>query len=106
MSNVLNEEKKKQVIALGQLGWSLRRIEEGHRRTPRDGCRVFEGRRHRVRPPGGWGKNAPAKPANGVTTDSPVAKPANEVTADPSPAAGLFPPSETSVPMSLPPPPA
>jgi len=28
VSNVLNEEKKKQVIALGQLGWTLRRIEE------------------------------------------------------------------------------
>ena len=28
MSNVLKEEKKKQVIALGQLGWALRRIEE------------------------------------------------------------------------------
>jgi hypothetical protein len=28
VSNVLNEEKKKQVIALGQLGWALRRIEE------------------------------------------------------------------------------
>jgi hypothetical protein len=27
VSNVLNEEKKKQVIALGQLGWALRRIE-------------------------------------------------------------------------------
>ena len=28
VSNVLNEEKKQQVIALGQLGWSLRRIEK------------------------------------------------------------------------------
>jgi hypothetical protein len=28
VSNVLNEEKKKQVIALGQLGWSLRQIEK------------------------------------------------------------------------------
>jgi len=28
MSNVLNEEKKQQVIALGQLGWMLRRIDE------------------------------------------------------------------------------
>jgi hypothetical protein len=28
MSNVLSEEKKKQVIALGKLGWSWRRIEE------------------------------------------------------------------------------
>jgi hypothetical protein len=27
VSNVLNEEKKQQVIALGRLGWSLRRIE-------------------------------------------------------------------------------
>lgn len=28
MSNILSEEKKKQVIALGKLGWSWRRIEE------------------------------------------------------------------------------
>jgi hypothetical protein len=28
MSNVLSEEKKQQVIALGQLGWPLRRIEQ------------------------------------------------------------------------------
>jgi hypothetical protein len=28
MSNVLSEDKKHQVIALGRLGWSLRRIEE------------------------------------------------------------------------------
>ena len=27
MSNVLSEEKKQQVIALGRLGWSTRRIE-------------------------------------------------------------------------------
>jgi hypothetical protein len=28
MSNVLSDEKKQQVIALGNLGWSLRRIEQ------------------------------------------------------------------------------
>ena len=28
MSNVLSDEKKSQVLALGSLGWSLRRIEE------------------------------------------------------------------------------
>ena len=28
MSNVLNEEKKQQVIGLGRLGWPLRRIEQ------------------------------------------------------------------------------
>ena len=27
MANVLSEEKRQQVIALGRLGWSLRRIE-------------------------------------------------------------------------------
>src|SRR5216684_718471 len=28
MSNVLSDEKREQVLALGRLGWSLRRIEE------------------------------------------------------------------------------
>jgi hypothetical protein len=28
VSNVLSEEKKQQVIALGRLGWSLRRIQK------------------------------------------------------------------------------
>jgi len=28
MSNVLNDDKKQQVIALGKLGWPLRRIEQ------------------------------------------------------------------------------
>jgi hypothetical protein len=28
VSNGLSEERKKQVIALGQLGWTLRRIQE------------------------------------------------------------------------------
>jgi hypothetical protein len=28
MANVLNEEKKQQVLALGRVGWSLRRIQQ------------------------------------------------------------------------------
>ena len=28
MANVLNDEKKQQVLALGRLGWSLRRIQQ------------------------------------------------------------------------------
>ena len=97
VSNVLNEEKKKQVIALGQLGWSLRQIEKatGIRRETAAGYLRAAG--IGLRPPGGWGKKVPPKPANGVTTDSAAAKPANEVTADPPAAAGLFPPSETSL---------
>jgi hypothetical protein len=41
VSNVLNEEKKQQFIALGRLGWSLRRIERetGVRRETTAGYR-------------------------------------------------------------------
>ncbi len=64
MSNVLNEEKKKQVLALGQLGWSLRQIEKatGIRRETAGGYLKAAG--IGLRPPGGWGKKAPPKPAN------------------------------------------
>ena len=43
MSNVLNEEKKQQVIALGRLGWSLRKIQKAtgiHRTTAADYLRA------------------------------------------------------------------
>jgi hypothetical protein len=65
MSNVLSEEKKQQVIALGRLGWSLRRIEQAtgvHRETAGAYLKAVG---IAVRPPGGWGRRAMAKPANG-----------------------------------------
>jgi transposase len=83
VSNVLSDEKKQQVIALGQLGWPLRRIERatGVRRETATGYLKAAG--IAVRPPGGWGKLPPAKPANNPTTDpQPDSKPANEVTTD------------------------
>jgi len=72
----LNEEKKKQIIALGQLGWALRRIEAatGVRRETAAGYLKAAG--IVIRPPGGWGRRK-AKPANGVTTGPESAKPAN-----------------------------
>jgi transposase len=78
MSNVLSEEKKQQVIALGKLGWTLRRIEQatGVRRETAGAYLKAAG--VAVRQPGGWGRRAPAKPANGVITDSGDSKPANE----------------------------
>ena len=90
MSNVLSEEKQKQVIALGRLGWTLRRIEKetGIRRETAGGYLRAAGLV--VRPPGRWGRQPPqsAKPANeiGVTADSAAPKPANEteVTTDPT----------------------
>ena len=68
MSNVLSAEKREQVVALGRLGWSLRRIEQttGVRRETASGYLKAAG--VAVRPPGGWGRLR-AKPANGVTTD-------------------------------------
>ncbi|HEX2714587.1 MAG TPA: IS21 family transposase [Candidatus Acidoferrales bacterium] len=83
MTNVLSEEKKQQVIALGKLGWPLRRIEQatGVRRETAGAYLKAAG--IGVRPPGAWGRRAPAKPANGVTTDPKASKPANEVTTDP-----------------------
>jgi transposase len=82
MSNVLSEEKKLEVLALGRLGWPLRRIEQatGVRRETAGAYLKAAG--IAVRPPGAWGRRAPAKPANEVTTDSAAAKPANEVTTD------------------------
>src|SRR5712664_3463385 len=82
MSNVLNEEKKQQVIALGKLGWTLRRIEQatGVRRETAGAYLKAAG--IAVRPPGGWGRRSPAKPANEVITDSDPAKAVNEAVTD------------------------
>ena len=83
MSNVLNEEKKQQVIALGRLGWTLRRIQEatGVRRETAGAYLKAAG--IAVRQPGGWGRRrSPAKPAIQVITDSDESKPANGVITD------------------------
>jgi transposase len=67
--NVLSEEKKQQVIALGQLGWSLRRIQQATRIRRETAAGYLKAAGIPVRPPGGWGRRPPAKPANEVTTD-------------------------------------
>ena len=55
------------------------------RGASRDRRRLSESGRDRGAPPGAWGRRAPAKPANEVTTDSGAdSKPANEVTTDSS----------------------
>lgn len=96
MSNVLSEENKRQVIALGRLGWSLRKIQKAtgvHRTTAADYLRAAG---MALRPPGVWGRGAPAKPANHVTPDPGSAQPAVEGSADPlsaKPANGVTPDS-------------
>ena len=63
MSNVLNEQTKQQVIALGRLGWSLRRIEAAvHIRRETIGG-YLRAAGIPVRPPAGWGRSGLAKPA-------------------------------------------
>jgi hypothetical protein len=64
MSNVLNEAKKQQVLALGRLGWPLRRIEQetGVRRETAGA--YLKAAMIGVRAPGAWGRRPPAKPAN------------------------------------------
>src|SRR5579883_2528584 len=94
MANVLSEDKKQQVIALGRLGWSLRRIERetGIRRETAGLYLRVAGVAVR---PAGWGGKPPGKPAIEVTTDSgpekaaisvlagaDLAKPAMQVTTD------------------------
>ncbi len=83
MVNVLSEEKRQQVIALGRLGWTLRRIEQttGVRRETAGAYLKAAG--IAVRPPGSWGRRGPATPANELLPDASQPKPANEVTTDP-----------------------
>lgn len=86
VSNVLSEEQKQQVIALGRLGWSLRRIERttGFRRETVSAYLKEAGVALRLP----RGRLVPAKPAIEVTTDSTLAKPASradEATTNPEP---------------------
>ena len=62
MSNVLNEEKQQQIIVLGQLGWSLRRIEQqtGVRRETVSAYLKAAG--IAVRGPGRWGRRGLSTP--------------------------------------------
>lgn len=79
MSNVLNEEKKQQAVALGRLGWSLRRI-QGAIGVRRETISVYlKAAGVPMRAP--RGQIIPAKPASredGVITDPSGAKPASQ----------------------------
>ncbi|MFQ5601554.1 MAG: IS21 family transposase [Candidatus Krumholzibacteriia bacterium] len=70
MANVLDNEKRQQILALGRLGWSLRRIEAetGVRRETASAYLKAAG--IGVRSPGRWGRR-PRKPAKETSTDPP-----------------------------------
>jgi transposase len=84
MANILGDDRRQQILALGRLGWPLRRIEQatGVRRETASAYLKAAGitiraARHRRPPP---------KPASQVSTD--LANPASEVSTDP----GTLPP--------------
>jgi transposase len=86
MSNVLSEEQKQQVLALGGLGWSMRRIEQETGIYRETAARYLRQAGIAVRRPGRPSKET-AKPAIStveVTPDSepPSSKPAITVTTD------------------------
>jgi transposase len=68
MANVLSNEKREQVLALGRLGWPLRRIEEATGIRRETASRYLRAAGIAVRSPGGWG-HPPSKPAKEVSTD-------------------------------------
>jgi transposase len=80
VSNVLSEEQKQQVIALGRLGWSLRRIERETRVRRETISAYLKEAGVALRPPRGRRIRAkPASRAGEVTPDPTPAKPASEV---------------------------
>ena len=74
MSNVLSDDKKQQIIALGRLGWTTRRIERetGIRRETISTYLKEAG--VELRPPRGRTLSKPASPSGEVTPDSEAAE--------------------------------
>jgi transposase len=86
VSNVLNEEQKQQIIALGRLGWSLRRIERETSVRRETVSAYLKEAGVELRPPRGRRIRAkPASQTSEVTPDCTPTKPASqgqEVTPD------------------------
>jgi transposase len=85
MANVLDDEKKQQVLALGRLGWALRKIQAATGVRRETASAYLKAAGIAVRPPRAWGHAKPAKetstgseakPAKEVSTGSGVSKPA------------------------------
>jgi transposase len=86
MTNILSDDKRRQVLALGRLGWTLRRIEQATGVRRETASAYLKAAGLAVRAPGRWGH--------------PAANPTIEVSTD----LGALPPGISS-PLSSPPPP-
>jgi len=69
MANVLKDEKKQQIIGLGRLGWSLRKIQAATRMRRETISAYLRGGGVEIWPPGRWQREGKAKPAIAVITD-------------------------------------
>ena len=96
MANILGDDQKQQILALGRLGWPLRRIEQaiGVRRETASAYLKAAG----VAIRGPRRRRPPPKPASQVSTDP--AKPASEVSTD----FGVGLPPSAGLPTGPPPP--
>src|SRR5262245_56417022 len=98
MSNVLSDDKRQQILALGRLGWTLRRIEQATGVRRETASNYLKAAGIEVHPPGRRVSRDTSKPAIKVTTDSGASKPAiySEVTTDFSSAKSSKPGIETA----------
>lgn len=101
MSNVLSDDKKQQIIALGRLGWTTRRIERetGIRRETVSAYLKEAG--VELRPPRGRLLSKPASQSAGVTPDSEPPKTDAEAAATPDEPAKPASPTEQVTPDSI-----
>ncbi len=74
MGNVLSDEKKQQVIALGRLGWPLRRIQDATGVRRETSSRYLHAAGIPIRPPRGWGHANAAKDPIADSVDPNAAK--------------------------------
>jgi hypothetical protein len=81
MSNVLSDEKRQQIIALGRLGWPLRRIEQATG-VRRETAGAYLKAAVIYVQPSGAGDACRSKTANKVPADSDPARPGNEACTD------------------------
>jgi hypothetical protein len=74
MANVLKDEKKQQIIALGRLGWSLRKIQQATRVRRETISAYLRAAGVEIWPPGRWRRESKAKAAIEVITGSEAVK--------------------------------
>ncbi len=82
MSNVLSEQKREQIVALGRIGWTLRHIEHATGVRRETASRYLKAAGVSVRAPGRWGHILPEGAVGGVIKAADGSKPAIEVSTD------------------------